>query len=219
MSILYAQLIAIFNVAMSILLIYESAQPGANFFRGKAVSFGVPYVSLTIALNIIVTSLIVIRLLSLRKRVRALLGPKHADMYTSIAAIVIESATPFTLLGIAYLITYQRHSNVSLAFVQVWGDFCVSATLLPRVLLPSNGEMLINDPCSQALSPQFIILRVAMGKGWTKGTTARVSTNLSFNHDHTHSEPDSTEGKVSTTRHGSGEKVHHYDGTQYSEAV
>jgi len=38
---------------MAILLIYESAIPGASFFAGDSVSFGVPYFWMTISLNII----------------------------------------------------------------------------------------------------------------------------------------------------------------------
>ncbi|KAK7041930.1 hypothetical protein VNI00_008912 [Paramarasmius palmivorus] len=143
--------------SMSILLIYESALPGANFFRGNAVDFGVPYVALTLSVNIIVTLLICARLLAVRNQMRTLLGPEHATMYTSIVAIMIESAAPFTVLGILYVITYAQHSSTSIAFVQVWGDFC-------------------------AISPQLIILRVAMGKAWSKEVTQNLtSTHMTFN--------------------------------------
>lgn len=112
---------------MSVLLIFESAQPGANFFVGHAVDFGVPYVSLTISLNIIVTALICGRLLSLRREIGKVLGPSHAKMYTSIIAILVESAALFTVFGIVYVIVYARKSQSSFALVQIWGDFCVSS--------------------------------------------------------------------------------------------
>ncbi|KAL0578483.1 hypothetical protein V5O48_003532 [Marasmius crinis-equi] len=142
--------------SMSLLLIYESAQPGANFFKGHAVDFGVPYIALTISLNIIVTLLICGRLITVKNQMLNALGPQHAKMYTSIIAIMVESAAPFTVLGIIYVITYARHSPTSIAFVQVWGDFC-------------------------ALSPQLIILRVAMGQAWSKETCGRLtSTHITF---------------------------------------
>ncbi|KAK7468587.1 hypothetical protein VKT23_003091 [Stygiomarasmius scandens] len=142
--------------SMAILLIFESAQPGANFFQGHAVDFGVPYAALTISMNIIVTILICIRLLSFRNQVLQVLGHEHAKMYSSVMSVMIESALPFTVFGIAYVISYARHSPTSIAFVQVWGDFA-------------------------ALSPQLIILRISMGKGWTRDTVDRItSTNLTF---------------------------------------
>ncbi|KAJ7770896.1 hypothetical protein DFH07DRAFT_1057952 [Mycena maculata] len=143
-------------MAMAILLIYESAIPGASFFAGDSVSFGVPYFWLTISLNIITTSLICGRLLSVRNRVRSILGEQYCQTYTGVVACLLESALPFTVLGIVYVISYARNSPYSFAFLQIWADFC-------------------------AISPQLIILRVAMGKAWSKDTVASVSV-LVFDH-------------------------------------
>ncbi|KAJ3910394.1 hypothetical protein F5879DRAFT_378873 [Lentinula edodes] len=155
------------GLSMSILLIYESAQPGANFFVGHAVDFGVPYISLTISLNIIVTGLICGRLLYLRNEVNKILGPTHAKMYTSIIAILVESAALFTILGIVYVVVYARKSQTSIALVQVWGDFC-------------------------AISPQLIILRIAMGHGWTKDTVGKLTTPTVTFSTHFDTEKDSS---------------------------
>ncbi|KAJ4485577.1 hypothetical protein J3R30DRAFT_3281599 [Lentinula aciculospora] len=149
--VVFPSLLYLGGLSMSILLIYESAQPGANFFVGHAVDFGIPYISLTISLNIIVTALICGRLLYLRTEVNKILGPSYAKMYTDIIAILVESAALFTVLGIVYVVVYARKSQTSIALVQVWGDFC-------------------------AISPQLIILRIAMGHGWTKDTIGRLTT-------------------------------------------
>ncbi|KAJ7923058.1 hypothetical protein B0H13DRAFT_91096 [Mycena leptocephala] len=137
-------------MSMAILLIYESAIPGASFFTGDSVSFGVPYFWMTISLNIITTSLICGRLLSVRNRVRSILGEQYCQTYTGVVAVLLESALPFTVLGIVYVISYARNSPYSFAFLQIWADFC-------------------------AISPQLIILRVATGKAWSKDTVASVS--------------------------------------------
>ena len=42
-----------------------------------------------------------------------------------VVACLLESALPFTVLGIVYVITYARKSPYSFAFLQVWADFCV----------------------------------------------------------------------------------------------
>ncbi|KAK7064601.1 hypothetical protein R3P38DRAFT_3250175 [Favolaschia claudopus] len=143
-------------MSMSILLIYESAIPGASFFIGQSVSFGVPYFWMTISLNIITTALICVRLLAVRNRVRTILGEQYCHTYTGVVAVMLESALPFTVLGIIYVYFYARNSPYSFAFLQIWGDFC-------------------------AISPQLIILRVAMGKAWSKNTVASVSV-LVFDH-------------------------------------
>ncbi|KAJ7293172.1 hypothetical protein C8J57DRAFT_1041472 [Mycena rebaudengoi] len=139
-----------------ILLIYESAIPGASFFSGDSISFGVPYFWLTISLNIILTCAICGRLLSVRNRVRKVLGEQHCQTYTGVVAVLLESALPFTVLGIIYVVSYARNSPFSFAFLQIWADFC-------------------------AISPQLIVLRIALGKAWTKQTVASVS-HLVFDH-------------------------------------
>ncbi|KAJ7071441.1 hypothetical protein C8F01DRAFT_434059 [Mycena amicta] len=143
-------------MSMAILLIYESAIPGASFFSGDSVSFGVPYFWLTISLNIMTTGLICGRLLAVRHRVRAILGEQHCQTYTGVVACLLESALPFTALGIVYVIAYARNTPYSFAILQIWADFC-------------------------AISPQLIILRVALGKAWSKQTVATVSV-LVFDH-------------------------------------
>ncbi|KAJ7124760.1 hypothetical protein C8R43DRAFT_1135441 [Mycena crocata] len=143
-------------MSMAILLIYESAIPGASFFSGDSVSFGVPYLWMTISLNLILTTLICGRLLSVRNRVRSILGEQYCQTYTGVVAVLLESALPFSVLGIVYVISYARNSPYSFAFLQVWADFC-------------------------AISPQLIILRVATGKAWSKDTVASVSV-LVFDH-------------------------------------
>ncbi|KAF7340039.1 hypothetical protein MVEN_01921900 [Mycena venus] len=150
--------------------------PVQAFFAGDSVSFGVPYFWMTISLNIITTSLICGRLLAVRSRVRSILGEQYCQTYTGnfhlglsssmlivarhpltgVVAVLLESALPFTILGIVYVISYARNSPYSFAFLQIWADFC-------------------------AISPQLIILRVAMGKAWSKDTVASVSV-LVFDH-------------------------------------
>ncbi|KAJ7293768.1 hypothetical protein C8J57DRAFT_1553113 [Mycena rebaudengoi] len=137
-------------MSMAILLIYESAIPGASFFSGNAVSYGVPYFSLTISLNVILTCAICGRLLSVRNRVRKILGEQHCQTYTGVVSVLLESALPLTALGIIYVVSYARSSPYSFAFLQIWADFC-------------------------AISPQLIILRIALGKAWNSETVISVS--------------------------------------------
>ncbi|KAF5392483.1 hypothetical protein D9757_002200 [Collybiopsis confluens] len=147
------------GLSMSILLIYESAKPGANFFVGHSLNYGIIYPSFTIGLNIIVTALICIRLISIRKEVSKILGSGCAKMYTGIMAILVESAALFTGFGIIYVILYARKSSSSIALVQIWGDFA-------------------------AISPQLIILRIAEGRGWTKDTVGQLtSPTITFDSD------------------------------------
>jgi hypothetical protein len=94
--------------------------------------------------------MIAFRLFSVSRGMRNVLSKERADVYTGVIAVLIESAMPFTLLGIGYLVTYVRQDPESLAFADIWG-------------------------CFVSLSPQAIILRVAMGSAWSKKTITQCS--------------------------------------------
>ncbi|KAE9393402.1 hypothetical protein BT96DRAFT_887315 [Gymnopus androsaceus JB14] len=140
-----------------IITVVESALPGASLLNGTAANFGVPWVALSVSLNVILTSLICSRLVIMRRRVRSALTPELGNMYTSIMAILVESALPFSVVGLGLVVTYAKNSPTADAFAYVWGMFC-------------------------SLSPQMIIWRVAMGRGWSKETVQQVSGELVFAH-------------------------------------
>lgn len=138
-----------------IITIVESALPNSFLLNGKPANFGVPWVSLSVSLNVLVTTLICWRLLRMRSLTRELLAPELSRTYTSIAAMLIESAAPFTVLGIGLVVTEAQGGPLAIAFSYVWGMFC-------------------------SLSPQMIILRVAMGHGLLKESVEEISTGLVF---------------------------------------
>ncbi|KAJ7214241.1 hypothetical protein C8J57DRAFT_1732750 [Mycena rebaudengoi] len=128
-------------IAMGIMTVVQGAVPGSNFFRGKVVDFGVPWASLSVSLNVTITALISYRILRARsiiKKLREGEGSKSLNVYVGIAAIFIESALPFSVLGIIFAITYGKNLPQAPGFVFAWSTF-------------------------STLSPQFIIFRVASG--------------------------------------------------------
>ncbi|TFY78128.1 hypothetical protein EWM64_g5886 [Hericium alpestre] len=138
------------SFVMSIFTIIESISPGSNIVKGATISFEVPYMALSVGLNVIVTFLISSRLLMMRRQIIKAMAPELANTYTNIIAIIVESAAPLTVFGILAIIFLQRESPVLYTFVQLWGAVCV-------------------------ISPQFIILRVAMGEAWSRETVNRFS--------------------------------------------
>lgn len=113
------------HIALSILTIYQTSQPGASLWSQTAVAFAVPYWSLSIALNILVTLIIVYRLLSLTKQVKMALSPSHARTYTSISAMIIESAALYSITGMIFIICYARNSNVQNIVLPILGQVMV----------------------------------------------------------------------------------------------
>ncbi|KAF7330354.1 hypothetical protein MVEN_02473700 [Mycena venus] len=149
----FPALLFLASTAMGIAATIQSGLPGNNFFvDASVINLTTPWLSLTIAFNIITTTMIVLRLFLVSRSMRAVLAKDRAEVYTGVIAILVESAAPFSLLGIGYLITYVRGDPEALWFANVWGSFV-------------------------ALSPQAIILRVSMGAAWSKQTATQYGTN------------------------------------------
>ena len=117
------------TAVLVIITIVESALPNSFLLNGKPANFGVPWVSLSVSLNLLVTTLICVRLLRMRSLTREVLSPELSSTYTSVAAMLIESAAPFTALGIGLVVTEAQGGPLSIAFSYVWGMFCVECAL------------------------------------------------------------------------------------------
>ncbi|KAJ6506528.1 hypothetical protein C8R45DRAFT_1069620 [Mycena sanguinolenta] len=101
---------------MGIIFAVQSGLPDGNFFRGRAVHFGTPWLVLTITFNVVATALIILRLKCVIRGMRDVLARSRAEVYLNVISILIQSALPFTLLGIGYVITRlpeTRHSDTS----------------------------------------------------------------------------------------------------------
>lgn len=127
------------RTGMGIILLFQLTQPNANLWSVTAVNFAIPYWSISASLNILVTSMIVLRLLAIRSRTRAALSRYHARTYTSVAAMLIESAALYSCTALLFIITYARDSNIQ------------------NLVLPPLGQI-------QAISPLLIMWRVARGQ-------------------------------------------------------
>ncbi|KAJ2987416.1 hypothetical protein NUW54_g9431 [Trametes sanguinea] len=133
-------------------LLYESGRPDGNYFVGISTKFGTAWNSLTFSFNVIVTSLICGRIIYIGRRLS--FSDEGTRVYTGAVSIIIESALPFTIGSMAYVITYGIGSDVAVAFS------CYSMFT--------------------AISPQLIALRVLMRRAWRKEQTADYLTTINF---------------------------------------
>ncbi|ESK86671.1 hypothetical protein Moror_9670 [Moniliophthora roreri MCA 2997] len=150
-------LIFLASTAMAIISCVQSALPGSSFFANNTINFAIPWIALTCGLNAILTGLITARLLVARHRLKAILGSnEHSTAYTSAVSIIVESALPFSILGIIFAILLGKGNTVYMIFNGIWGTYA-------------------------GLAPLLIIHRVALGRAWSKDTANQImSTTLNF---------------------------------------
>jgi hypothetical protein len=112
-------------------------------WEATGVNFTIPYYSMSLALNILVTLMIVTRLLIYRRRIVKAMGSTHGSQYTSLTAMIIESAAIYSLFSLLFLIPFALGHSLSQVFIQALSPTQNVATFL-------------------------IVFRVAQGKGWSQ---------------------------------------------------
>ncbi|RXW21395.1 hypothetical protein EST38_g4455 [Candolleomyces aberdarensis] len=131
----------------------------------STVNYSAASTLLTVSTNIIVTTLITIRLLCARRTLANLLPSADVRVYTGVITILIESAAPLTIFGIITAVTSLLFTG---GLVKESGGSLVCVYLF---------QGLFYSFC--ALSPHMIIFGVTTGRSFTKFPSAKdgVPTN------------------------------------------
>jgi hypothetical protein len=148
---LFPGLMYLASTAMGIMFLLQ-VTTNSPYFSSTNVNYTVPYLSLSLALNIIITIVIVLRLLTYRHRITKVLGSDYGTQYTSIAAMIIESAALYSTISVAFLTLFLLNNPISATFIQSLTQIQIIAMFL-------------------------IVFRVAQGKSWSQDTMSRVMTS------------------------------------------
>ncbi|KAJ3476308.1 hypothetical protein NLI96_g11250 [Meripilus lineatus] len=140
------------STILSVLTLVQSALPGANLWTRITFSFAVPYWSLSISINILLTLMIIYRLVTTRNLLISALGKEHARDYTSLIAVTIESASIYSIVSLIYIVAFARNSAVQ------------------NLCLPVLGQLM-------CIAPELIILRMAFGTAFSRETATSLSNS------------------------------------------
>ncbi|KAH7927979.1 hypothetical protein BV22DRAFT_1005757 [Leucogyrophana mollusca] len=145
-------------IVTGILVMIKSTLPNQSLYSKSAVTWAIPYFSLSLSLNIITTSLMAIRLYQHKRRFeKVLVGPGHTSLYTTVAVMLVESCALFALWSTVTLVLYIIGNPVQFVF------------------LCSLSQV-------QIIAPLLIIFRVAQGKAWTRSTEPTIISNFQVTH-------------------------------------
>jgi hypothetical protein len=117
---------------MSVLFLTAGTSPLVNIDLGGALGdtvWGTTWFLLSVAVNVLVTALISSKIVREQKRLGRVLDTHRVRVYTDVVAILIESALPFTVLGIVAGVMHAvgyLNPDLSDALIEAWFAFCVS---------------------------------------------------------------------------------------------
>jgi len=149
-------LILLAQTAMSIITVWNNSLPLAHFFGATSKAFASSWVIMSMSLNIILSCLIIGRIMFTRRRLVAAYGARHAGQYTSIGAIVVESAAIYAFLELLFIIFFEQ-LGPAISFV--------------NIILP----LLTQAMC---IAPTLILLRIAREKAFTRETALAMVTGV-----------------------------------------
>ncbi|KAH8109253.1 hypothetical protein DFH11DRAFT_1843271 [Phellopilus nigrolimitatus] len=150
------------SITMGIMVLFQSSRPGANLWSKVSVNFGVPYFSLSMALNILVTLLIATRLLLYRRKLHRTLGPEQvaAVPYVTIAAMIVESSMLYAVFSLLFIGPYGANSQIS------------------HIFLPILSQ--VQSYFHKIIAPMLIIFRVAKRRAWDRRTATAPLSSMQF---------------------------------------
>jgi hypothetical protein len=100
---------------LSVVFLLILSRPGNSVFTSSAVNFGLLYWSFSISFNVVVTALIVGRLLYVRRKIWASEQTGHSRLYFGVSAMLIESASLYSISAIVYLVGYSLSDPLQFA--------------------------------------------------------------------------------------------------------
>jgi len=128
---------------MGTLWTLQSSQPGLSFYSALPLAYGTAYYAISLGSNVVLTILIMARLLIYRRTITKSMGfsTEHTRDYTSLATIVIESASLYSVFAILFLITYAINNPMNQIFLGIANPAQVSTYSISSVF-PLKSFML-----------------------------------------------------------------------------
>lgn len=108
---------SLINVAMGTLWTLQSSQPGLSLYSALPMAYGTSYYAISLGVNIVLTLLIAIRLFVYRRKASKVLPEGHGNHYLSLAAIFIESAALYSIMALAFIISYAVNNPINQIFL------------------------------------------------------------------------------------------------------
>ncbi|KAJ6594171.1 hypothetical protein B0H19DRAFT_919928 [Mycena capillaripes] len=145
------------SVAFGICWLKQVGTTSASPWDTAGINFTTPYFAMSLALNILVTILIIVRLMLYRKRINQALpsGSSHGAQYVSLAAMVFESAAIYSVFSLLFLVPFTMNHPLSQLFIQALSPV-------------------------QIMSSFLIIFRIAQGKAWSNKTMITMTASQAF---------------------------------------
>ena len=102
---------------------YQSSRPGDSLYGQLPVDVGTAYYVTSLGVNLLLTTLIILRLCLHRRAVLTALPADYTKHYLSVATIVVESVLLYSIFALAFITTYALNNPMNQVFMYL-GSAC-----------------------------------------------------------------------------------------------
>ena len=133
------------DIAMGILFIYQTSQPNSSIWNTIAINFGLPYFSISMSLNILLTLMIVVRLVLHSRNIRAAMGSPVgvSGLYKAIVTMLIESSALYAVNSLLFVGPWGAGNHAADIFLPILAETQVR-TFLGRLPPDRLSNMTVN---------------------------------------------------------------------------
>ena len=137
------------DTVMGTMLTYKTSQPDSNIRNPASIfKFGVPYFSISVSLNILLTLIIVIRLILHTRNIQSAIGATAGGSrsYKAIVTMLVESCALYAVSSVLYIGPWSVRSFVSDIFFPILVETQVRAFFFffcqCRIFVSDRGDEL-----------------------------------------------------------------------------
>ena len=112
-----------------VMIVYQTWQANSSVWNAVLTNFGLPYYSISISLNVLLTLMIVIRLVVHSRDVRSTLGAPGgiSGLYRALITMLVESSALYTVNSLLVIGLWAAGSAVAETFFPVLAEVQVCA--------------------------------------------------------------------------------------------
>ncbi|KAL6299322.1 hypothetical protein BKA93DRAFT_742478 [Sparassis latifolia] len=150
-------LVLLASTVMSVLHCIQASRTSSGLWDQSTLSLSVPFASLAMSLNILLSISLTWRLLDLRRQLPSVITDHLKETYTGFEALLVESALPYGIVSCIFVVLYGLQN--------AGANLCV--------------PLLVQLEASHAA--RLVILRIVRGYAWSMDIVRRVGpANITF---------------------------------------
>lgn len=123
---------------------YESSQPATGTWSSIAINFDYPHFSISLALNVLLSLMMVTRLVLHSRKIQNTVGVSAKAMYRTIITILAESSALYAVSYVLFIGPWGARSSVGYIFFPILAETQVIAPFL-IILRIANRTALMSD--------------------------------------------------------------------------